>query len=106
MEREGIGFGIEVKNTWEYFPPDELDVKLQMCKFLGIKPLFIVRNRHAGQWQDVKEQEGMLYAFKSKLFPPGHDSLVQSIWSEMRLPVAILNDWQGRFYNPIGNYHR
>ncbi|MBI2913681.1 MAG: hypothetical protein HYY03_07150 [Chloroflexi bacterium] len=65
----GRGFGVEVKNTWDYMPADELITKLDMCHFLGLRPLFIVRNRHAIQWELVRQNGGLLYVFKSKIFP-------------------------------------
>jgi len=32
-----------VKNTLPYIPRDEFVIKLKMCKFLGLKPVFAVR---------------------------------------------------------------
>ena len=43
LERDGVGYGVEVKNTWKYFPAGELAIKLKMCNYLGIRPLFIAR---------------------------------------------------------------
>ena len=104
VEKDDVGYGVEVKNTWIYIPFDELNVKLKMCKFLGIRPLFIVRHRHEGQWRLVQQEQGMLYIFKSKIFPPGHIDLTRSIWEEMRLPVIIWNDLRPNFYTVVGNF--
>jgi hypothetical protein len=104
MEKDGVGYVIEVKNTFDYIPDDELKDKLELCKYLGIVPLFIVRNRHANQWALTKSYGGLLYVFKSKIFPPGHEALVQRLWQEMRLPIAIWTDWPGQFYPTIDNF--
>jgi hypothetical protein len=85
-------------------PGDELNIKIDMCRHLGIRPLFIVRNRHAIQWEQVRQAGGLLYIFKSKNFPPGQEPLVQRIWKEMRLPVAIWRDWHRQFYNTIADF--
>ncbi len=104
FEKDNIGYGVEVKNTFDYIPQDELGVKLKICKFLGISPLFVVRTRHSGQWEEVKQQGGLIYMFKSKIFPPGYDTLVAQLWRDMRLPVKIMNDWPPQFYKIIGNF--
>ncbi len=104
FERDGVGFGVEVKNTWNYMPNEELAIKLRMCEFLDIKPLFVVRNRHSRQWDDVKAAGGMLYKFQTKVFPPGQEALTRRIWQSMRLPVAVWHDWRGPFYTAIGSY--
>ena len=49
MERAGKGYGVEVKNTFAYFPDKELEIKLKMCEYLELVPLFVVRHRHANQ---------------------------------------------------------
>ncbi len=104
MEKDGSGFGVEVKNTWDYIPTDELDVKLRLCEYLGLRPLFVVRHRHSGQWDLVRKKGGMLYIFKSKIFPPGYNQLTQSIWQQMRLPVAAWNDWPRQFYPTLEKF--
>ena len=40
--RDGVTYGLEIKNTLPYIPLNELRTKLQMCQFFGIKPMFIV----------------------------------------------------------------
>jgi len=101
MEKDPVAYGIEVKNTFDYMPADEFATKLQMCQLLGIRPLFVVRSRDKIQWQQAKDAGGLIFMFKTKLFPPGQDALVQRIWQEMRLPVGILHDWRPSFYDTI-----
>lgn len=104
LEKNGRAYGVEVKNTFSYMPADELDIKIAMCQHLGLRPPFIVRNRHAIQWEQMGQAGGLLYVFKSKIFPPGHEPLVDRIWQQMRLPVAIWSDWHGQFYNTIAAF--
>jgi hypothetical protein len=104
VEKDGSAYGIEVKNTFPYMPDDELEIKIAMCKHLGLRPLFIVRNRHAIQWDKMQEAGGLLYIFKSKILPPGHEPLRDRMWQQMRLPVAIWSDWHGQFYNTIAAF--
>lgn len=39
----GQAIGLEAKNTLPYIPRSEFEIKLKMCKFLGIRPVFAVR---------------------------------------------------------------
>lgn len=43
VERDGVGYGCEVKNRFEYIDSDEMRTKILMCQHLGIRPPFIVR---------------------------------------------------------------
>ena len=43
IERDGIAYGCEVKNKWDYIDRDELLLKIDLCAYLGLRPLFIVR---------------------------------------------------------------
>jgi hypothetical protein len=38
--RDGVTYGCEIKNTLGYIDKEELEVKLEMCAYFGIKPLF------------------------------------------------------------------
>ncbi len=42
-QRDSIGYGTEIKNTLSYIDRAEMRVKVQMCSYLGLRPLFIVR---------------------------------------------------------------
>jgi len=103
-ERDGVAYGVEVKNTFAYIPDDELQTKLAMCQALGLRPLFIVRSRHSRQWEIARRAGGMLFTFKSKVFPPGMQPLVDRIWNEMRLPVIVWSDWRPQFYSTLQNW--
>jgi len=43
FEKDNISDGCEIKNTLGYIDKEELEIKLEMCAFSGIKPLFIMR---------------------------------------------------------------
>jgi hypothetical protein len=43
FERDSIAYGVEVKNALGYMDQAELRTKLEMCRWLGIKPVFVAR---------------------------------------------------------------
>jgi hypothetical protein len=43
IERDGIGYGVEIKNQLGYIDQTEFETKLAMCKYFGVRPMFIAR---------------------------------------------------------------
>jgi hypothetical protein len=43
FERAGLAYGVEVKNVLGYMDKDELDIKVDLCAHLGLRPVFAVR---------------------------------------------------------------
>ncbi|MEW6001193.1 MAG: hypothetical protein AB1638_00870 [Nitrospirota bacterium] len=39
IEKDRIVYGCEVKNTFDYIDEDELSIKLEICEYLGLRPL-------------------------------------------------------------------
>ncbi len=89
IERDGITYGVEIKNTFDYMPPDEFQAKLEICKRFGIVPLFPLRCPSDAQFEAMKKVGGRALMFKTRIFPPGQEQLVHDIWNFMRLPVFV-----------------
>lgn len=92
VEKDGIVYGVEVKNWFPYIEDDLYDIKLDICSHLGIRPLFFLRMASYSQIEKANNQGGIMLIFKSKIFPPGNEQLVRDIWNRMRLPVSIWQD--------------
>jgi hypothetical protein len=87
FERDGIAYGAEIKNTLKYVPSEEFAAKLKMCKFLGLRPLFIVRFAPKSYNYKVWEQGGFSLIFKYQLYPLGQKALADEVKRILRLPV-------------------
>lgn len=87
LERDGISYGCEVKNTFDYIPHRELDVKLEICDFLGIKPVFIMRGSPKSYNYDVIGQGGFVLIFEMQVYPFGSRELVNRIREVLDMPV-------------------
>jgi hypothetical protein len=85
VARDGIAYGAEVKNTWDYIPPNELRVKQRMCEFLGLKPLFIWRYAPKSYMWKIIQGGGYGMIFKTHIFPPTHKALAEEISMVLRL---------------------
>jgi len=89
IEKNGVAYGVEVKNTFDYMPQDEFEEKLDMCQSFGILPLFPLRFASPYQYEMMQYANGLALIFKSRIFLPGNRRLVNDIWNNFRLPVTI-----------------
>lgn len=101
FERDGIAYGLEVKNTLGYMSHEELEVKVRMCAALGLKPLFVARMLPKSWINEVVAAGGFALILKYQLYPVTHRELAQRVQRELKLPVdapRALNDGTvGRF---------
>lgn len=73
-----FAIGVEVKNTLGCMRPEEIDVKIDICKHLEIVPVFAVR------WikpyiECIRLQGGFSWVFKVQMFPLGYEEFVGAI---------------------------
>jgi hypothetical protein len=87
FERDGIGYGAEIKNTLKYIPRNELTVKIRMCQYLGLRPLFIVRAAAKNYINEVRLMGGFTLVFKYQLYPFGQKLFADQVRESLRLPV-------------------
>lgn len=94
--------GVEVKNTLPMIKIEEINVKLDMCDFLEITPVFAVR------WlkpylELIRKRGGFSWIFKTQIYPPGFDDLTKILWNRLELPVTVRTDLPEK---SIANFQR
>jgi len=88
-ERDGLFYGVEIKNTLPYIPSDEFKAKLAMSIYFGIPPLFICRMLpksyiHALQvWGG-----GFALIHEWQFYPLGHEELGKSVEKHLGIKTA------------------
>jgi len=87
VERQGSHYGVEIKNTLPYIDRDEFRIKLEMCSFLRLRPLFVSRMAPKNYNFDIIQQGGISWILGSQHYPFGHDELADSVQRELHLPV-------------------
>ena len=105
IQKDGMNYGVEIKNTFDYIPQDEFEEKLEMCDFLGLLPLFPLRCPSELQYAQMKDCGGLALKFKTRIFPPGFQGLVTDIWNNFRLPVNIWGEILPTVEAVFLNYH-
>jgi len=87
FERDGVPYGVEIKNTLSYIERRELEIKVRMCQRLALKPLFILRFAPKSYVQFVKENGGFTLIFKYQLYPFGQKAFADEVRARLRLPT-------------------
>lgn len=103
ISRNGIPYGCEIKNTLDYISRDELNTKLEMCKFLGIVPLFIVRM--SPYIEKVRIEGGFTLIFEWQLYPPYFKDLVKRIKNTPGLKVDCPKELYDSTFKRFVNWH-
>jgi hypothetical protein len=75
VEREGISYGVEIKNTLPYIPRDEFRIKLEMCKHLGLAPFFVSRMAPKNYNFEIIKRGGLFWILGTQFYPFGHQEL-------------------------------
>ncbi len=89
FERDGVGYGAEIKNTLDYIEREELETKISMCKELGLRPLFIMRFAPKSYNDMIIKSGGYAMIFEWQLYPPGLAELAKELKEQLRLKVDI-----------------
>lgn len=87
FERDSIAYGAEIRNTLSYIDRDEMEIKVRMCKHLGLRPLFIVRYAPKSYVNFVREEGGFTLIFKYQLYPFGQKAFADEVQARLRLPT-------------------
>lgn len=87
IERDGVSYGCEVKNTFSYIDYDELNIKLDLCDFLEVRPLFIMRGSPKTYNYKIIERGGFALIFDVQIYPFGCEELVNEVKGVLGMPV-------------------
>jgi len=86
---KGFAIGVEVKNTLPYIPRDEFDIKLEMCQYLGLKPVFAIRWMPKSYIYEAYTNGGFGWLFEYQAYPLGFDAMAEKIRKGLGLPVKV-----------------
>ncbi len=86
-EHNGNGIGIEVKNRLSYPDPSTVQSTIKICKYLGLKPVFIARMIPYPRQKELNKHKGFALRFKQLILPNHLKDLDESIDNYMDLPV-------------------
>lgn len=88
IHKDGTAYGCEMKNTLPYIELAEFESKLEMCLFLKLRPLFIVRMMPEIYIQRVWRKGGYSLVYKNQFYPFGFEDLAERVRRRLELPVV------------------
>lgn len=92
ITRDGIAYGVEVKNTQNYIQHGELRTKIRLCHHLGVTPLFIMRFAPKSYMHELQQSGGFGLLFEEQIYPWGHNSLLTEVRDRLGLKVQCPRD--------------
>ena len=105
IEKDGISYGCEVKNTLGYIDRDELEIKLKLCEYLGLVPLFIMRHSPYSYNSLISSYNGFFLIFETQIYSPAQAGLVKDITSNTLLPVMVSSCIPDGIIDRFENWH-
>jgi hypothetical protein len=106
FRKDNIEYGCEIKNTLGYIDKEELDIKLEMCRFFDIKPLFIMRYAPKTYNKKIYENGGFALIFETQIYELGQVELVNKIKGVIGLPVICSKGIPEGIIDRFDNWHK
>jgi hypothetical protein len=106
FERDGRAYGVEVKNTLAYIDYQELQVKMQLCRSLGVTPVFAVRMLPKSWIHELQQAQGFALILKHQLYPWSRRELARRVAKELGLPVDSPRSLAGGTMDRFERWHQ
>lgn len=87
FSRQGVTYGVEIKNTLGYIEKDEFEIKVRMCKHLGLRPLFVMRFAPKSYMNHLIENGGFGLLLKYQLYPFGEAGFAKEVREMLGITV-------------------
>lgn len=91
--RDGVHYGVEVKNQLGYIDQTEFQKKLAMCEHFGVRPMFVTRAMPKNYIYDVLRAGGFSLLTDNQNYPLLADDLAQRVRVTLNLPVAVIRQF-------------
>ena len=87
FSRDGQTYGVEVKNTLGYPELEEIRLKIEMCKEIGVRPVLVARMLPKSWMHEINRAGGFGLLLKYQLYPWTHRALASEVAARFELPV-------------------
>lgn len=88
IERDGIRYGVEVKNQLGYIDQTEFQTKMKMCEHLGVRPMFVARMLPKNYMNEIQEAGGFGLLLEQQHYPLMVEDFAREVRNELKLPVV------------------
>jgi hypothetical protein len=105
IERDGIRYGVEIKNQLGYIDQTEFAVKLAMCKHFGVRPMFIARMMPKTYINDVRRAGGFSLILANQHYPLLNEPLAKRVRDVLGLPVLSIRELPNTTLRRFEDWH-
>ncbi len=105
FERDGVAYGVEVKNTLPYMEREDFDVAVAICAHLRIRPVHVVRRNPETWLLELRRAGGFTLMLDWQLYPTLLADLAKRVRTELRLPVDSPRALQEGTMRRLMNWH-
>jgi hypothetical protein len=90
IARDGVQYGVEIKNQLGYIEQEEFGIKLRMCEHFGVRPMFIARIMPKSYINTVYRGGGFCLILKNQHYPLLTEGLATRVRATLGLPVLCI----------------
>lgn len=87
LEKEGVHYGVEIKNRLSYISHEEFQTKIRICEMLNLRPVFVVRMMPKSYTYELFRLGGFALIMKHQFYPLSQESFALQVRTRLRLPV-------------------
>jgi hypothetical protein len=103
--KDSIAYGVEIKNTQNYISRAELRIKIKLCRYLQLRPLFIMRFAPKSYIEEVRLAGGFTLLFEEQIYPFGFVKLMRTVREQLGLKVQCPRDFKEGDVQRLLNWH-
>jgi excisionase family DNA binding protein len=87
---DGDYVGVQVKNRVEYPKSSDVNIFIELCRMLHLRPLLVARQAHPMTFDVVSRLKGRVVIFKQILLKPGFPrETLEALRQQIGIPVAV-----------------
>lgn len=105
FSKDGIDYGIEVKNMLGYMDKNEFDLKRDICHTLNIIPIFVYRMLPKNWIDELADYGGFSLIMKYQFYPYYLKEIAKKIRDELGLPVDSPKKIEDGTMRRVLNWH-
>jgi hypothetical protein len=105
IERDGIRYGVEIKNQLGYIDQTEFGTKLQMCEYFGVRPMFIARMMPRSYIEKVRRAGGFSLILANQHYPLLSEPLAKRVRDVLGLPVLCIRELPDKTLSRFEEWH-
>ena len=105
IERDGVRYGVEIKNQLGYIDQTEFGTKLRMCEYFGVRPMFIARMMPKNYIDTVRRAGGFSLILANQHYPLMSEPLARRVRDVLGLPVRSIRELPDKTLSRFEDWH-